>query len=134
MTLEEFARRGQAAQAAVDALTDHEYFIVANSFAAPFVSDQSTAFRTARTPAGALLDFAATYRHPTGLYAAAAYRSADAYHKREPPLARWLSNQAKAMERRTESSFRHDGDEPGSLTIDGKSHAVDDPKAGAIVP
>lgn len=67
-----------------------EFFIVAHSFAAPVVSDQSTGFATAITPGGALGSFAKAYRHPAGLYSARAYRSAEAYHKGEQPLAQWL--------------------------------------------
>ena len=69
-----------------------EYFIYANSFAAPFFSDSSTSFVEAETPEAALKKFAADYKHPCGLYAASAYESADAYHKHEDSLAQWVSN------------------------------------------
>ena len=58
-----------------------EYFVVANSFAAPLISDQSTEYVQGESPADALERFAAEYKHPAGLYAAALYESADAYHK-----------------------------------------------------
>lgn len=72
-----------------------EYFIRANSFAAPFFSDVSSDFETADTPKAALEAFAARYKHPCGLYAAACYASADAYHKGDEALAMWLSKEAK---------------------------------------
>lgn len=78
-----------------------EFFVVANSFAAPFVSDTSTRFVTAESPQAALEKFAGEYSHKCGLYAAECYESADAYHKRERPLAKWLSNRARGLTPRT---------------------------------
>lgn len=108
-----------------------EMFIVANSFAAPFCSDQSTHFVSARTPGAALVQFAKDYTHPFGLYSAVVYESATAYHKGEPALARWLSNHAQAIETRKSMTVLSHG--PGSLELDGKAVTVRDPKAGAVV-
>lgn len=105
-----------------------EYFIVANSFAAPFVSDQSTSFAVGLTPLSALSAFADDYAHPCGLYAAEAYASADAYHKREKPLARWLSNHARGIEERKPTLLVSHG--PGSVEIDGRATTIKEPKAG----
>jgi hypothetical protein len=71
-----------------------EYFIVANSFAAPFFSDTSESFVKAHSAPEALEKFAAEYNHPCGLYAADAFKSADAYHKGHAPLSRWRSNKS----------------------------------------
>lgn len=71
-----------------------EFFIVANSNAAPFCSDQSTHYVEGPSPDAALVDFAADYSHPCGLYNAAAYYSADAFHKSERPASRWFSPKA----------------------------------------
>ena len=60
-----------------------EFFVVTNSFAAPFCSDQGTQFVEAADAEMALLKVAKEYKHPAGLYAADCYRSADAYHKGE---------------------------------------------------
>lgn len=76
-----------------------EYFIRANSCAAPFFSDSSTAYIRAGSPRKALNKFAAKYDHPCGLYAAACYKSADAMYKGEKALARWLSKKAKQVKR-----------------------------------
>jgi hypothetical protein len=65
-----------------------EFFITARSFAAPFVSDETERYMEADTAADALELFAVVYSHPCGLYAAEAWESADAYHKRGEPLAR----------------------------------------------
>lgn len=108
-----------------------DWFLVAASFAAPFVSDSSTHYVQAATPAAALEQLAQVYRHPCGLYAAQAYRSADAFHKGEKYLARWLSNHARAIEEAKATVYRSDG--PGELTLDGIRHPVQDPKAGAVV-
>lgn len=84
-----------------------EFFIVANSFAAPFFSDKSTAFIEADSPEQALESFAASYSHPCGLYSAGAYENANAMHKNEPPLARWLSNKAAGLDGKpTEGAVR----------------------------
>lgn len=106
-----------------------EWFIVANSFAAPFCSDQSTGFVAATNPRAALLQFAAAYRHPAGLYAADCFASADGYHKGAKPLARWLSNHAAAVAKAT--CVR--SDEPGHLEIDGKRVIVSNPKDGTVL-
>jgi len=72
-----------------------EYFVVANSFPAPFVSDQSTGYFTSDDdPKRAMEEYAAGYSHPCGMFAAGLYASADAYHKGEKPLVRWMSNKA----------------------------------------
>lgn len=105
-----------------------EYFIVANSFAAPFCSDQSTGFQLGLTPMGALQDYAACYTHPAGLYAAMAYESATAYNKGEKPLARWLSNHARKIDTARPTLICSEG--PGALRLDGKTVTVKNPKAG----
>ena len=78
-----------------------EFFVHAASFAAPFFSDESTGYQEGNTAVHALERYAASYKHPAGLYAADAYTSADAYHKGEERLARWLSNKARELEART---------------------------------
>lgn len=109
-----------------------EYFIFASSFAAPFVSDTSTHFHKGESAGHALNDFAANgYKHPAGLYAAAAYDSADAYHRHGPILARWLSNHARVIEETRPTSVRSDG--PGMLELDGKAVTVEKPKEGSLV-
>jgi len=71
-----------------------EFFIVANSKAAPIVSDTSHFFAEGET-AAAVRDLAvAEYDHPAGLYALNVYASADAYHKKQDPLAVWRSPEA----------------------------------------
>lgn len=112
-----------------------EYFILANSFAAPFFSDTSTSFESADTPEKALEQFAKNYKHPAGLFAAVCYESADAYHKDKPPLAEWLSNHAiekeKIMEKTGGISYLGHG--PGDFEINGKRYHVENPKEGRVV-
>lgn len=107
-----------------------EFYIEANSFAAPFFSDRSIAYVEAQTAESALIQHAADYSHPCGLYAAAAYTSADARNKGEKPLARWLSNQAKRLEGVT-GFVRMDA--PGKGEINGEAVEIEDPKGGGIV-
>jgi hypothetical protein len=64
-----------------------EYFVVANSKAAPFVSDTSNKFQKGRSPHEALGLFIEAYSHPSGLFSAAVYESSDDFHKGKKPLA-----------------------------------------------
>ena len=113
-----------------------EYFIVANSFAAPFLSKSSTGFQEAESPIEALELFAVRYKHSAGLYAAFVYLHSDAYHKGKPALARWLSNHARELEDLTKnkSGYSFMGHAPGKFEIDGKAHSITNPKAGSVVP
>lgn len=112
-----------------------EYFIHAASFAAPFMSDESTGYVTAWSPADALEQYAASYTHPAGLYAADCYASADAYHKGEKHLARWLCNKAQTIERATEGRGAVSIYSPNAdmVEISGEPIAIRDPKRGSVV-
>jgi hypothetical protein len=112
-----------------------EYFVVANSFAAPFVSDKWEQFVQGETPEAALTLFAENSGHPCGLYSAELYADANAYHKRDAPLARWLCKQAE-KQRLTKDlggSYSYLGHGPGVFEINGEWHMVEDPKGGALV-
>lgn len=76
-----------------------EFFIVANSNAAPFFSDTMHAYAKGADANAALIAYLATKPHPCGMYAAVAYASADAHHKGEEPLARWLSEKAMGAQK-----------------------------------
>lgn len=113
-----------------------EYFINARSFAAPFVSDTDTSYESAESPQAALNAYAARYNHPAGLYAAEAYDSADAYHKRVKPLAQWLCNHEQARQRLTTAiggAYSYLGNAPGDFEINGERHVIADPKGGSVV-
>ncbi len=75
-----------------------EFFIVANSKAAPFVSDTKKTFVDGDTPEQALETFTAGYSHPCGLYSAGVWKDANAYQKNKEPLARYLSDKAQKDE------------------------------------
>jgi len=72
----------------------NEYFIIANSFAAPFFSDTSEKFVEGINPEAALLSFVENYNHPSGLFSAWLYKDANSERKNEKPLAKWESNAA----------------------------------------
>jgi hypothetical protein len=112
-----------------------EYFVVANSFAAPFVSNKWEQFVQGETPEAALTAFAENPRHPYGLYSAELYADANAYHKRDAPLARWLCNHEAEKQRLTKDlgGYSYLGHGPGEFEIDGVRHKVEDPKGGALV-
>ncbi len=113
----------------------NEYFIVANSFAAPFVSDTSEKFVVATTPEEALKQYAAEYSHPAGLYAAVAYKDANAKAKGEEPVARWLCNHELEKQRLTNDmgAYSYLGHGPGDFEVDGKRHMIADPKGGKVI-
>lgn len=112
-----------------------EYFIQANSFAAPFFSDTSTHYVYAKSPEAALEALAKTYNHPAGLFAADCYASADDMHKGKKPLARWLCNRKQAEQSATRGmgAYSFYSDEPGTFEVNGKKHVVKEPKGGSIV-
>lgn len=112
-----------------------EFFIRANSFAAPFVSDTSERYVTADTAEAALEAFAASYSHPCGLYSADVFASADAFHKGERELARWLCNHELAKQAITSDrpAYSYSGKGPGEFEIDGKPVKIEDPKGGRVV-
>ena len=72
-----------------------EYFIVSNSFAAPFFSDTDEHYIKGKNPKDAMTRFRKGYKHPAGLYAANLYLNADAYHKKKDPLFKWCSKEAE---------------------------------------
>ena len=111
------------------------FFIYANSFAAAFFSDDSTSFVEADNPAHALEKFAEDYKHPCGLYAAICYRDANAYHKGEKPLAKWLCHHEIIKQERTRnlSGYSYLGHGPGRFEINGEMISVDDPKSGQVI-
>ena len=110
-----------------------EYFIVANSFAAPVFSDTSEHFVVAQSPESALEQFAKDYKHPCGLYSAVCYADANAYHKCKKGLAKWLCNHEAEKQRLTGNrSYSYLGHGPGDFEIDGKRHRIKNPKAGSV--
>jgi len=72
-----------------------EYFIVANSCAAPFFSDTDYFHQKAEDPKEALHAFKRRYRHPCGLFSAAVFKNATEFHKGKRALINWLSVKAK---------------------------------------
>ncbi|HJZ18734.1 MAG TPA: hypothetical protein VJ208_01390, partial [Candidatus Nanoarchaeia archaeon] len=75
-----------------------EYYIIANSFAAPFVSDTSTHWQRGKNPFEALQTFVKEYKHPCGLFSAHLYEDANAESKNKQPLVKWHSNAARNLD------------------------------------
>ena len=113
----------------------NEFYIETNSFAAPFCSDTGFKYVKAKDAAEALETTAKTYTHPAGLYAAAAYSSADAKNKGEKPLATWLCNHEAEKQRLTAklSTYCYRSDGLGDFEINGARHKVENPRAGHVV-
>jgi len=114
----------------IDDLDIREFFIIANSFAAPFFSDTSKKFIKGETPELALLSFVKGYSHPCNLYSAELYVDANAYYKGKGFLIRWLSNHAIFLQ---DKVGRIRDIMPGEIEIDGKIHVIKNPKDGRIV-
>lgn len=112
-----------------------EFFIVAESFAAPFCSDRSTEFVVAESPEAALERFAAEYKHPCGLYSATVFESAEAFHKNRDALARWLCNHEIEKQRIAEGlpGYSYRGEGPGRFEMNGEMHEIANPKEGRVV-
>lgn len=113
----------------------NEYFIIANSFAAPFFSDSSNGYEKGETPKEALASFVKSYTHPAGLYSAKVYESADAYHKGQEAVATYLSNHEIALKEATKDKgvYSYMGNAPGDFEVDHKNYRIPDPKGGRII-
>jgi hypothetical protein len=69
-----------------------EYFVRGHTFAAPFCSDDIEAYVEAENPEAALNKFALTHSETyPHLFSAQAFTSADDWHKRRLPIAKWES-------------------------------------------
>ena len=112
-----------------------EYFIIANSFAAPICSDTSDKFVVADTPRAALEKFAAGYSHPAGLYSAACYADANAERKGAKPLAKWMCNHEIKLQELTKDkgAFSYLGSGPGKFEIDRIKYTVKNPRGGRVI-
>ena len=112
-----------------------EYYIVANSFAAPFFSDTSARFVEASSPEHAVSIFRDSYKHPAGLYAAYCYRDANAEAKNEKPLAKWLCNVEIEKQKAIEglSGYSMEGAGLGKFRVNDTWHEVANPKGGRFV-
>lgn len=112
-----------------------EFFVRAASFGAPFFSDVSEEYIKAPSPEAALVAFAKDYKHPAGLYSAAAYASADAYHHGEGALAQWQCNYeiAKRKASADKGACTVSGHGDNLLEIDGEPIVIRDPHEGQII-
>lgn len=113
----------------------NEYFIHSTSFAAPFFSEEDFSFAKGDTPEDTLLSFVKDYSHPSGLYAAVLYETADDYHKGRKPLMKWLCNHEIEKRKLTDKlgSYSYFGNNAGDFEIDGVRHKIKNPKEGRIV-
>lgn len=114
-----------------------EYFVISNSFAAPFFSDQGTGYVKGTIPSTTLLEFVNNYKHPAGLYSANLYESADSYHKGDKQLLQWLCNHEIGKQEATKTikgGYSYLGHEPGRFEIDRKEYVIPNPKGGRIYP
>jgi len=109
-----------------------EYFVFANSFAAPFVSDSSESYVSGASAIEALERFVANYKHPARLYFAAIWRSADDYHKSKPALAKWTCNHELELQRLTKGQavVAYRSGKPGNMEVNQELHTVKHPFDG----
>ena len=91
-----------------EAVQEREFFVVANSGAAPFFSDTTKGFVGGLTAVLALEAFKEEYSHPCGLYSAGIWLDANAYEKETEPLATYLSEKAKKAELLRQGEPAHD--------------------------
>lgn len=74
-------------------MPQHEYFVVAKTFGAPFFPDTLTDYVVAGSARQALAKFLRECTHPSGVSIADAFYSADDYHRGRIPIAVYRSNQ-----------------------------------------
>jgi len=112
-----------------------EYFISAQTFAAPFFSDTIERYVKADTPQAAVNSFREACDHPCGLYAIACYASADAMKKGQKQLALWLCNHEIAKEKAFDETGRcsYLGHGPGKFRVGDTEYDIADPKGGQFV-
>lgn len=65
----------------------NEFFVHTMSDPAPFCGDADTFYRTGPDATIVLNRVKAKYDHPAGLHSVSVYKSADAFHKNQKPLA-----------------------------------------------
>ena len=83
-----------------------EYFIVANSNAAPFFSDPGEGFIEAETPTEALKEVVTNYKHSLGLFSATINEPSP----ENPVLAMYLSPRAHTQNKAPCGLHRWEGD------------------------
>lgn len=112
-----------------------QYYVVTNSYAAPFFSDTDEDYVNGDTPEEALLKAVEKYRHPAGLYAANLYRNHRSKHKGDKPLVAWRCNHAIAVKDATKDlgCYTYQGKAPGHFFVNDTEYTIDDPKGGRIV-
>jgi len=113
-----------------------EYYIFAQSFAAPFVSDDSEKYVEAEDEVEALTRFVDSYSHPMGLYSAVIYASHRDHVKRKKPLASWWSNhliQLKLAMKKAGGCCSMRGGGPGVFSVNDEDFNVPNPKGGEFV-
>ena len=91
-----------------EAVREREFFVVANSGAAPFFSDTSKEFVEGPDAVLALEAFKEKYSHPCGLYSASIWLDANAYEKQVEPLATYISEEAEKAELLRQQESAHD--------------------------
>ena len=111
-----------------------EYFIHYMTFPAPFVGDSGDCYREAESPEAALLALAERSASSVAIYSAHAFASADDYHKRRSPLARYASNRAKAERKCTSLRFMgwENNGKDCLLEVDGHMTLVENAREGGI--
>jgi len=105
-----------------------EFFVVMNSFAAPFFSDTSEKFVEADNLDECKRKVLAEYTHPCGLYAAMVYANANDYHKGRDPIAKYLCNLERRKKEATKGlpAYTMQGLSKNAFRVDGKTYTAED--------
>ena len=104
-----------------------EFFINYVTFPAPFFGERGQEYQEADTAREAL-EIAAK-----GMYRAEAYENADAFHKKQEPLARYMSNRALAESKAGTLVFLGWEGKSCVLEIDGVVTRVKNARQGTVV-
>lgn len=112
-----------------------KYFVVTNSFAAPFMSDTEERFYKGNTPQEAIKKAIRYYNHPAGLYSAALWKNTNDYHKGKKPLVRAQCNREVFIQQKTKGlgGYMISSRSIDEVSINDKSFKIDDPRKMVII-
>lgn len=111
-----------------------EFFVKAQTFAAPFCSDELVRYIPGEDPVEAVEAWVESRPHPCGIYYAAVYANADDMHRGRKPLCEWKSNYQRAREEATKGKgcYISRGLGENAFEIDGEKFWVECPREGAV--
>jgi len=109
-----------------------EYFIIANTFAAPFVSETIETFTKGKDAKDAMKNF--IDGHKNEIYSARGYKNADAFYKKEKPVVNYDCNKLLLLNSLTKdkSTYSYLSHSDKEFELDDVIYKVEEPREGVI--